>query len=626
MNFVRRTKSRERGLAQLAILCLATAGLVVVGAAPAHAVDELTSIDVDTWPRATAFTPDGVTAFVTNSDSDTVSVIDVATSAVVDTISVGDSPHGVSVTPDGELAYVANLDDDDISIIDVASNTVVDSITGIDGPFGIVFTANGSKAYVSNYVGGGVTVVDVATATVTKTITGIQGPEGMALNPDGSRLFVASTIDFVGVIDTTTDTVVGPLISTGDFTTDVVFTPDGEFVYASNNGSDDVSVIDVSTLMVVETIATGHWPIALAISEDGSKVFVTIDDDESVAVIDVATNTLDDPIAVGTGPGGITISPNGNVMYVANRDSGTISVIGDPVTRESGSNRYATAIAVSQQAFPGTADVVYIATGADYPDALSAGPAAAAEGGPLLLTAGTSLPAAVKAEIQRLSPARIVVVGGTGAVSAGVFNQLALLAPDIERVSGSSRYATSREIAEYAFGSATLAYVATGANFPDALSAAAAGANEGAPVILVDGSKASVDSATLQLLASLGIEKVKIVGGTGVVSPGIQTQLSALYATTRLSGANRYATSLAVTTDAFPTTAPRVLLSTGTNFPDALAGSAWAGMIRGPLLVVEPTCVPAGTLAGITALDPLQVTLLGGTGALSAGVFALTEC
>src|SRR5690606_18289472 len=106
---------------------------------------------------------------------------------------------------------------------------------------------------------------------------------------------------------------------------------------------------------------------------------------------------------------------------------------GVETVRFAGANRYDTAIRVSKSSYPSGADTVYVAVGLQYADALSAAPAAALNGGPLLLTRRNVLEPEVKAEIQRLSPDLIVVVGGTGAISDDVYRQLAALAPSIRR-------------------------------------------------------------------------------------------------------------------------------------------------------------------------------------------------
>jgi hypothetical protein len=92
--------------------------------------------------------------------------------------------------------------------------------------------------------------------------------------------------------------------------------------------------------------------------------------------------------------------------------------------RIAGSDRFETAALISQQAFPDGSSRVFLANGMDYPDALSAAPIAAALDAPLLLTAPNTLPSVVVAELARLAPDQVVVVGGEGVVSPAVFSRL----------------------------------------------------------------------------------------------------------------------------------------------------------------------------------------------------------
>src|SRR5690606_34895501 len=147
-------------------------------------------------------------------------------------------------------------------------------------------------------------------------------------------------------------------------------------------------------------------------------------------------------------------------------------------------------IEVSKRYSPGV-PAVFVATGRDFPDALSASAAAAQLGAPLLLTEPHAVPAAVLKEIKRLQPADIVVVGGTGVISAGVVKTLGSVAP-VQRLAGADRYSTGLEIVRNAFTNSSLAVIATGRSFPDALSATSVAGISGGPVILVDGLKKSV--------------------------------------------------------------------------------------------------------------------------------------
>jgi putative cell wall-binding protein len=243
----------------------------------------------------------------------------------------------------------------------------------------------------------------------------------------------------------------------------------------------------------------------------------------------------------------------------------------------------------------------------------------------------------VATELKRLNPDLVVVVGGPNSVSENVVAQVkALPSPrpagiQVTRISGSDRYEASRNLVTYAFSvgdQGKFTWVATGTNFPDALSAgAAAGASE-EPVLLVDGPKPKLDSVTegfISLRDEQAPDGVKIAGGPASVSAGIQAQIETINPVTRLDGPDRYAASVAINHASF-TASPRVFLATGKNFPDALAGAAYAGAVKAPLFVVPGDCVPSQVLIEIAELGATRVTLLGGEASLSPAVAALTPC
>jgi putative cell wall-binding protein len=308
-------------------------------------------------------------------------------------------------------------------------------------------------------------------------------------------------------------------------------------------------------------------------------------------------------------------------------------LLNDPLTiaetaRIQAPDRFSNAVEIAKNAFPSGAPVVYVATGLNYPDALGAGAAAASAGGPLLLTAPNELPAAAKAEIEFLGPQKIVVVGGPNSVSQAVFAQLQGMAPSVVRQGGADRYEASRNIVAGQFDHATTAFIATGANFPDALSATSAAAGQNAPVILIPGANASVDQPTLDLLDSRGVTDVTITGGPNSVSPAIETQLKAKYGAdhvTRIGGADRFEASTAINTRYFAS-ASEAFVATGSNFPDALAGGVLAAVRSAPLLVVHGDCVPASTLDALHSWGVTKVTLIGGPASLTPAVASLQQC
>jgi len=196
-------------------------------------------------------------------------------------------------------------------------------------------------------------------------------------------------------------------------------------------------------------------------------------------------------------------------------------------TRQSGADRYSTAAAISAKHFDPGAAVAFVATGEDFPDALTGGPAAAALGGPILLTQKTKLPSATVSELKRLKPKRIVVVGGTGVVSAAVQDALkSYTTGEVSRLAGADRYSTGGAISKDAFKPGVpVAYVATGANFPDALAGGAAGAFKDGPVLLVAGG--TIPKATATELTRLKPKSIIVLGGEAVVPKTVQDALGA---------------------------------------------------------------------------------------------------
>jgi Putative cell wall-binding domain len=332
-------------------------------------------------------------------------------------------------------------------------------------------------------------------------------------------------------------------------------------------------------------------------------------------------------LAQATGSDGVSRVQfeNGTISWSATRSASATMRPAPSVVRDGGTDRYGTAVKVSQAAFPGTAPLVYVATGQQYPDALSAASAAAKQGGPLLLTPQGSLPTAVSDEIKRLKPTKVVVVGGTGAVSDAVVTALRSIAPAVVRIGGADRYATSLAVVKYAFGSSPSVWVATGNDFPDALSASSAAGIRGSATLLVDGNAATLDPLAAAAITALSPTSLYVVGGTGVVSPGIQTALASIAPTTRLSGTDRFGTNQAVAA-AVATTAPSVVFATASDYPDALSGAVLSARRGAPMYLVPQTCIPRQAWIGLNRAGATSITVVGGTGVVGQGVASLTLC
>ena len=294
--------------------------------------------------------------------------------------------------------------------------------------------------------------------------------------------------------------------------------------------------------------------------------------------------------------------------------------VGTPV-RLSGANRYATAAAVSRAHFAANVPVAYVATGLNFPDALAAGAAAGKQGGPILLTEPTRLPVETRDELTRLSPQRIVVLGGTTVVTASVASALdAYTAGPVTRLAGADRYGTAVAVSRAGFAPGVPAvFVATGESFPDALSAGPAAIRRGGPVLLT--TRNAVPQVVRDELARLRPQRIYLLGGASAVSSGVGQTLQAYTAApvVRLSGVDRFATSVAVSRTFF-SRPPAAYLATGFNFPDALSAVPAAGRAGAPLLLIGPATVPTVVRADLTRLFPPRCYLIGGTAVIGNAV------
>jgi hypothetical protein len=311
--------------------------------------------------------------------------------------------------------------------------------------------------------------------------------------------------------------------------------------------------------------------------------------------------------------------------------------IADESVRFAGQNRYDTAITVSEGnwADAGSSDglpanAVVLSRGDTFADALGGSALAAAKQGPLLLTPPTSLLPATAAEIQRVlgnDPSKTVyLVGGVGALSTAVEDAITALHYKAVRVSGSDRYGTAVAVANAINPNPDLVLVATGLNFPDALSAGAvAGAfdvpGSGASAVVVLSANEAMPVATTNYLNGLdpsanGPIKDAIGGpaATALGALGLPNSFG-------IAGDNRYETATQVAGAFF--LGPEVYgVATGLDWPDALAGGALLGTFGGPLLLTPPTVADSGVQSYID-LDSASFTaeaVFGGSAVVSDSV------
>lgn len=262
-------------------------------------------------PYTVTIDPDGEKAYVTNSNGSTISIISTKTNKVIGLIPGFDGPSGMVIIPNGKRAYVNNYggpqglgggNGKTISVVDLKTNMIVDTIEVGLGPVSLILSPDGKFVYVLNYENGipgsgTMSIIQTKNNQVIDTIPGLFGPFDLAITPNGKYIYVTNfgSNDFdpigttVSVINVKkraiTDTIDLSLQPSG-----IAIDPKGRFAYVTNYnslyrhknfveltaGQGTVSIIDIKTNKVIPpTIAVGESPDRLAISSNGKFAYVS---------------------------------------------------------------------------------------------------------------------------------------------------------------------------------------------------------------------------------------------------------------------------------------------------------------------------------------------------------------
>ncbi|MEM5017000.1 cell wall-binding repeat-containing protein [Metabacillus indicus] len=255
-----------------------------------------------------------------------------------------------------------------------------------------------------------------------------------------------------------------------------------------------------------------------------------------------------------------------------------------PTYRYAGENRFDTSVALADEWVE--SDVAVLATGRNYPDALSATPLAVKHDAPLLLTDTKAVPSKVLTKLKDLGVTKVYLIGGTGVISADVETQLKSNGvKTIVRIAGNDRFETSVKVAKEVGVDGGIV-VASGENYPDALSIAPVAGIIGAPILLTR--SADLPGVVKTYVKTAGADYSIVAGGSAVVSVKATETLPDMV---RLGGSNRYTTNtqivdFAVEEGIYDMDYP--FIATGANFPDALSASALAAGWANGIILTDP--------------------------------------
>ncbi|MDU7925818.1 MAG: cell wall-binding repeat-containing protein, partial [Finegoldia magna] len=273
------------------------------------------------------------------------------------------------------------------------------------------------------------------------------------------------------------------------------------------------------------------------------------------------------------------------------------------VTRISGKDRIQTSVEISKSAYT-TSENVVLASGFNFADALSAGQLAAALNAPLILSSD-QLDSRTSDEIAKLKPKNIYIVGGENALSSNIEESVKSVVNDIniERLKGNDRYETSVKVMEKTkeFVDAEYLLIASGKNFPDALSATSFMADHKALMVLSDGN--SYPKSDLQEIAIGGVNQLPLNGFTGE----------------RIAGNDRYQTALAIARRSFENN-ENAILANSKVFADSLSAVSVAKNYKAPIILTDNENLTQSTKSYLENMN--SITIIGGEKSVSSNIFS----
>ena len=255
------------------------------------------TVSVGWAPIAVAVNTQGTTAYVVNCGglctlsggayNNAVSVVDLGTTQVKAVIPVGINPIAIALNPTGTRAFVHNSQSGTLSIIDTSTNVVVATLPSCGR--GIAVHPTLPRLYLSCG-----RVIDTSTNTEITTIAGVTGPD-IAIHPSGAFVYITTngttenTPGRVSVINTSTNSVTAT-IAVGNFPYSIALNPAGTRAYVANYNSGSVSAIDLVTNSLLNEIAVAGNPRAVGVSADGQRVYVAKGAGANMVVLDGASN------------------------------------------------------------------------------------------------------------------------------------------------------------------------------------------------------------------------------------------------------------------------------------------------------------------------------------------------
>jgi YVTN family beta-propeller protein len=262
--------------------------------------------------------------------------------AVVATIPVHRQPYFVDVDPGGDIAYVANSGSNSVSILDLKARREIEVIGTGEGPGLARIAPDGKSLIVTNRAGNSVSIFGQVGSNrdwrIRKVMEGCPGATDAAILPDSTKVFVACSsghkvmsIALARTADANNPArpdALEALLDVGHSPVHLALKPDGGEIFVSNFDSDSISEIETSTNDVSGAYLMGSQPVRGLVSADNSLLYVSNFRSQELSVYSIDDGKRIGPsIHVGDGPDGLAFSASGTLLFAVDARSGDVAVI-----------------------------------------------------------------------------------------------------------------------------------------------------------------------------------------------------------------------------------------------------------------------------------------------------------
>jgi len=295
-------------------------------------------LQVGSEPTGIAANPKKNEVYAVNTGSGTVSVIDTETNRVATTIPVDRRPYFIDVSKDGTRAYVANSGSNNVSVIDLDNRRELRAIGVGEGPGLARISPDGNTLVVTNRIGGSASIIDTHDHSVRSVFSGCPQATDAVILPDSSKAFIACSgghqVMVLGLaqpkspIEQDRSDRLLTFLDVGQTPIHLALKPDGGEIFVCNFNSDSISEINTNTNEVGGAYLVGAHPAYAIATADNSMLWISDFNADSIGAYSIDDGVLIKPtIHVGGGPDALALSSDGFLLLAVDAQTGDISVV-----------------------------------------------------------------------------------------------------------------------------------------------------------------------------------------------------------------------------------------------------------------------------------------------------------